>query len=298
MSARKKAYLALLLNAVLWGIAPPLAKLALAHTSPFHWLFYRFLFAAIISLPLLIWLLLKHRPQLKQILLIIGLELIGTTAVLSTFYLGLELTTATETALISQAAPIFVILGGILFLREREEKHEWIGLTLAIAGTTVLTLEPITTNASPWGNLLILTQDLLWAGYLIAAKRLYRPISKLLVSSISFWVGLVTFFPLTFLEAPASSLFTDLTIPIVLTSSLYMATFGSIIAATLYIYGQNLIEASEATLFTYLQPLISLPLAAFWLKDRLTPTTIISGLVIAVGVYLAERRPKKLVASG
>ena len=111
------------------------------------------------------------------------------------------------------------------------------------------------------------------------------------LSSLSFWIGLVSFYLLSLTEA-SGPLFAPLSVPIVLVSTLYMATFGSIVAATLYIYGQNLIEASEASLFTYLQPLISLPLAAWWLKDRLTPTTIISALIIALGVWLAERRPR------
>ena len=73
-----------------------------------------------------------------------------------------------------------------------------------------------------------------------------------------------------------------------------MGILGSPIAVSLYLYGQDKIEASEATLFSYLQPLIYIPLAVFWLGEKIIPAQLIGLAIIAAGVYLAERRPSKL----
>ncbi len=299
-SNRKKAYLALIAVVILWGIAPPLVKLALPYTTPFRWLFYRYLIAAPLSLPLLIYLLAKYRPSLKHLCHIVILELVGTTAVLAALYEGLKLTSATEASLISAAAPVFVVLGGLMFLKEKQSPIEWIGLSLSVAGTTVLTLEPMTqsylslSGSSLTGNALIILQNLLWAAYLIIAKKTYQHTNKLLITSLSFWVGLISFYFLSLLNGPIP-LLAELSIPIVTISAIYMATLGSIIAATLYLYGQNLIEASEASLFNYLMPLVSLPLAMWWLHEKITLVTLLSAIAIAIGVYLAEtknRQPK------
>lgn len=297
MSARHKAYIALLINALLWGIALPLVKLALPYTTPFRWLFYRYLFAAPASLPFLLYYWIKIKPSLKQLITIIILELIGTVLVLGLLYAGLKLTSALNAALISNTIPIFVTLGGILWLKEKQEKREWLGLSLAIAGTTILTLEPLTAAAGHsgsvplLGNSLILLQSLIGAAYLLLAKTHYRSLPKLLISSLSFWLSLISFYILSLIQSPGS-VWTDLSTPIVLVAALYMGILGSLVAATLYIYGQNLIEASEASLFTYLQPLISIPLSIWWLNDKLSPSIILGIIVIACGVYLAERRPK------
>jgi len=301
---RKVAYLALLINVILWGVAPPLVKLALPHTTPFRWLFYRYLFAAPLALPFLIFYLVQAKLSIKTLLQIIGLELIGTTAVLAALYEGLKLTSAIEASLITATAPVFVTIGGILFLKEKEERNEWIGLALALAGTILIALEPILTGRnqtatfSLLGNGLILLQNILWAMYLLMAKKVYKKLPKLMVTSISFWVGLISFWILS-LSQNTVPLFADLATPIVATSALYMAVFGSIIALTCYIYAQNVIEASEATLFGYLQPLVSIPLAIWWLNDRLQTPSIIAMVIIAIGVFLAESRPgKSTKASG
>ena len=73
-----------------------------------------------------------------------------------------------------------------------------------------------------------------------------------------------------------------------------MSLFGSIIAYFTYTYGFSLIEASEATLFTYLQPLFTAPLAVFWLKESVRPPFIIGAVFIALGVFLTEYKPKKM----
>jgi drug/metabolite transporter (DMT)-like permease len=72
-----------------------------------------------------------------------------------------------------------------------------------------------------------------------------------------------------------------------------MATFGSIIGLTAYFAGQARMEASEAGLFTYLQPLVYIPLAWFWLGERATWPMLVAVLCVIAGVGAAElpRRP-------
>jgi drug/metabolite transporter (DMT)-like permease len=105
------------------------------------------------------------------------------------------------------------------------------------------------------------------------------------------WVGAASFVLLSLPSGnPLSTLSTHLTVPVVLFSVVYMAVFGSIIGATTYLVGQNLIEISEASIFTYLQPVVAIPLSILWLKESLSPITILGMLIIGVGVYLSEFR--------
>src|SRR5690554_5472870 len=141
MPARKKhlsrwqSIALLLLNTVLWGAALPVVKPALSHTTPFQYLLYRFIFAALFSLPILIFYLWKKRKLWKHIPTIIGLELIGTTLALGFLYEGLARTSSLEASMIATTTPLFTTLGGILYLKEKEERHEWVGLAIALCGT-------------------------------------------------------------------------------------------------------------------------------------------------------------------
>lgn len=301
---RKRAYLALLINAIIWGAALPVVKPALSYVTPYQYLFYRYIIAVPFSIPFLVLLFQKYKPKLKTIFTILALELIPITAALSFIYEGLKRTTSLEATLIANASPIFIIIGAVLFLHEKEERHELMGLILAIAGVTLLTLEPVISGRnhlgfSFTGNLLVLGHNLCWSSYVLLAKRFYKNVSKLLVGFLSLWVGLISFFLLTLLTSPATNsglikeALLNLSIPSVLFASIYMAILGSIVAVPAYIYGNSLIEASEASLFAYLQPVITIPLATLWLKEPINFTIILALILSTSGVFLAERRPKK-----
>ena len=299
MTARTKAYLALLTTAIIWGAAFPIIKPSLSVISPYQFLYFRYLIAAPLTLPVLVYFLYKLKPKLKTILKITLLELFGAPLALSILYLGLSKTTALEASLIGATSPILVTLGGILFLKEKEEKLEWIGLSLAFLGSLILVLEPIfsgqklTSYFSLTGNLLIFLYNLMITAYYLTIKRVYAKLPKFFVTSLSYLVSLIAFTLFLPLINQSRSI-SLLTIPSVIQASAYMAIFGSIIALTARIYGQNLIEASEASLFTYLQGVVVIPVAYLLLNETPNLTMIIAMLIISLGVILGEYRPKKL----
>jgi drug/metabolite transporter (DMT)-like permease len=308
--ARWKSYSFLLLNTLVWGLSFIAVKPALEFTTPFRYLMYRFILASLLCLPI-IWFYLRqgHRVTVTQILKIAGIEVIGTIFCLGVLYLGLRQTTALEANLISSASPLFVTLGGIWILKEREEKHEWLGLALALSGTLLLIVLPLfqsmggLRHVSVLGNLLILSSLIGNMVYIPLAKRYYAGIPKLFGTSIGFLVGAVSFslISLTEMSGSLTQLWQiariETQIPEVQTASIYMAVFGSIIGLTALIKGQDGIEVSEATLFGYLSPLVYLPLGYLILKEAPTPIQILGLSLTLVGVWIAEqrirRRPRK-----
>jgi drug/metabolite transporter (DMT)-like permease len=306
--ARKKpsrltSYFFLLINVICWGAALIVVKPAFDVTTPFRFLFYRYGLAVLFSLPLLFHYL-PSIKKLKQTLITITLlELFGTTFALSLLYFGLDRTSAIEASLIATTLPIFISVFGVWLLKEKQEKHEIVGLITALAGTLLLTIFPLmygimqstVGKVSIQGNLLIVAQNTAIALYYILAKKKYAKLPKLFVTTISFYVGLVSFFILSLFEAGSMGslqqlIITDWQFPSVWIASGYMALFGSIIGLTAYIKGQDGIEASEASLFTYLDPLVYIPLGILLLGERVFPLQIISVLIILTGVVLAERR--------
>lgn len=293
---RLLAYSALIANTIIWALAFPIVKMGFNFgLTPTFFLFARFAIALIFSLPILFWLLatksVRKQITFKNIITIIALELLGTFAALWLLYEGVAHTSAIASSLIAITWPVFVVLGGIWFLHEHQEKHEWKGLALAIAGTLFLVLAPLFQNGfriegSAFGNFLILSQNLAIAAYYLLAKKFYKNLNKWLVTHISFWVGTISFG--TVLIVTKAPLIISGTWPLI--SVFYMAIFGSIIALTLYLLGQNKIEASEASLFTYLQPILSLPLAIYLLGETLSPIHIIGSFLILTGVFIAEKK--------
>ena len=302
---RRNSIFALLISVVCWGAALPIVKPALDTTSPFLFLFYRFVFAAIFSFPILIHYWPKVDRKHHAIFKIIISESIGTVLGLSLLYAGLERTSAIEASLIATTTPIFITIGAVLFLKEKMERHEILGLFVAFIGTIILTAEPLLSgrslqlSGSMGGNLLVFAQNIVTAVYFLVAKKHYKGIPKLFVTSISFYIGLVAFFIIDWVIANHSiSTFTqmvrnDLSMPSVYWAVLYMAIFGSIVGLTAYFRGQDGIEASEASIFTYLHPLVFIPLSVLWLKESISMTAMVAVVLIGIGVVLAEVRTQR-----
>ncbi len=299
--SRSLAYLALILNAAIWGAALPIVKPALEYVTPYQYLFYRYLIGTIFIFPLFIYLIKRHPLKPRQLLIIIALESLVMVIGHSLLYLGLDLTTSLEASIIGITSPVFITLGGLFFLKEKEERHEAVGLFIALAGTLIVTLEPYLSSnrlslGGTQGNLLVLSYVLIWTFYNLVAKRIYPKINKLLITSIGLFSSTLALGFLVLLDQPLSPLaalnfHTNLLFqPSVLFASLYMGTLGTIAAVSLYIYGLSHIEASEASLFSYLQPLVAIPLAVVWLSEPFSLLSSAGLIFIAFGVIIAQIR--------
>ncbi len=305
--SRWQAYGLLLINVILNAVALPLVKPAFDVTTPFRFLFYRFTLAAIINIPILWHFFTAHKLSLKKFGMIILIELLGSTFTLGVLYLGLARTTSLEANLIATASPIFTILAGVIYLREKEERHEWFGLLLAFTGTLMIIVLPILTGKSSFsfmsftGNALIMLQNITGALGLILAKKYYKEIPKLLVTGIASWLAMICFAGLAFWELGTKQsqfmqvIAGDWTHQSVWLAVGYMSIFVTMLASTAYLKGQECIEASEASLFSYLSPLVFLPVSIFVLHEGVNPLHILGLVVILVGVVIAEVRVRRLV---
>lgn len=305
MSKRSKAYLFMLISTLAWGAFLPIVKLGFndSDITPYRYLFYRFVLAGILATPVVIYYWRRLRRPQQAVGKIIALEILQTSLGMSLLYLGLAQTSALETNLIATSLPLFIIVGGIFFLGEKQDHREWLGLCLALLGTMIITLEPLwhgidNFNGSLSGNLLVLGYNVVTAAYFLLAKKHYRRLPKLFISGISFYLGAVTFGLLSLLEAGASwtnlvqAVSLDLGSTLVWGVILYAAVFGSIIGLTAYIKGQDGIEASEASLFTYLQPAIYIPLGYVLLGETSSFWQIFALAIIVGGVYIASNKRK------
>ncbi len=71
---------------------------------------------------------------------------------------------------------------------------------------------------------------------------------------------------------------------------LYMAIISGVLAYIVFQMGLKHIEASEASLFYYIQPLLGIPIAIAFLGETVSYIYIIGAIVTAFGIYLAEKR--------
>lgn len=296
--SRKLAYLALLVTSVIWGFAPPVIKYSLNFISPVVFLFYRFLFTSMIFIIPLIVRLIKLKPSLKELFDYLWIGFIGTPLSLYLLFVGIQKTSAIEASLISIISPILVVIGGVLFLKEKVTKMEQLGIILALAGTIMALVQPIFESGGAIGknisgNLLVLLGTITWAGFTLLTKKQNKKLDSFTLSSSSFILGLILITPLIFFEgnlnfASQFSYFSN-NLSVFL-GIVGMVVFGSVIAYTTYIYGVSKIEASEATIFTYLQPVFAIPFSMIFLKETVSLYFWVGAFFIMAGVFICEYR--------
>lgn len=301
MNKRLKAYLLLLLTAIIWGIASPVIKYTVAQISPFTFLFYRFLITTVVFLPAFVIIAKREKETLSSLLKIAPLGFLGVTLTLSLIFLGLERTTALDASVLIGLAPIFITVAGVLFLSERVTKLEATGISLAFAGSLVMVAQPLIEGGSfasknLIGNLLIIASNLSWTAYVILSKEEFKKHSPYIITATSFFTGLVTIIPFALFEQGIKLFnYQELVFSSgALWGVAYMSLASSVVAYLTFQLGLKLIEASEATLFAYLQPIFAAPLAVFWLGEKITFPFLAGVAIIAFGVSLAEYRPRLL----
>lgn len=293
--ARRLAYLALTLNAIIWGAAFPIIKPALDVLSATEYLYLRFLVAGIVALPIFLYFFFQFRPRLSYLLKVLLIELGGTVIPLLILYEGLARTSALEASLIGATGPIFIVLGGMWVLGERETKREWQGLALSLFGSLLIVSEPLLTNrlettVSMTGNLLILSYNLLNTAYVITAKKVYKKKPPFYLGSLTYLVTALVYALVLSRQSALPSLSLLITNFPVSLAVLYMAIPGTILAFLLYLYGQSKIEVSEMSLFSYLNGVLAIPTAYLLLGESPSLLNLVAITIIAYGVYRAETR--------
>ena len=322
MPTRLRSYLWLLLNVLCWGSLLVVAKPALDYVSPFRLLFYRYLWASVLALLIVSYFWFFQLPRMRSRVQTTArstrrvqktlpptstllwrsllMEVVGTGVGLSLLYTGLQRTSAIQASLIATTLPIFITLGGVWWLHEREERHESVGLVIAALATIALTLIPFFRQGqagwslSLMGSLLIIGHNVLAVWYFLRAKTWYRGWPKLVVTSMGCLVGLATFAGLAWweshlgLSAFTQSVLHDLQQPVIAQSTLFLTFIGTFLGSTAYMKGQEDIESSEASVFWYLQAGVYIPLSWFMLGERLDWVQLTCLFFVVLGVAIAE----------
>ena len=299
MSKRLQSYIYLTATAAIWGIGAVVIKVTLDHLEPFTFLAYRFILTGLVVIPLFLIELQKHGVQLKQIPEMIKLDFFGVVLHLCLIFIGIDLTSALEASVILSMVPIFTIIGGILFLREKVSKFEIWGVSIAVIGTALIVLEPIFSGeslqfANVTGNLILIGANITSTYFALQSKiDLRNHYNPWMITLVGFLIAPIFFIPLSILEQPLNQL------PAVISSIpitahlgvIYMSIISGIIAFYIRQLGFRDIDASEAGIFSYLNPVFGAPLAILWLNESINTVFIIGTFLIICGVILAEYKP-------
>lgn len=297
---RTKAYIELLIVTAIWGFAAPVIKFTLGGLPPAIFLTYRFFISFVLAIIIILFtgIKLPKKPKVLALTLFNGFLL--STVTLGLLFLGTDKTTSIDSNLISTMAPIAIAIAGVFFLKEHITKRESVGILIALSGTLITIIEPVLKFQDGFGglegNLLVFASVLTGAATAVLAKLVLRDdVDAMTATNASFMVGFLTVAPITLIfYSPAEIIRTITSTPIPYHLGVfYMALLSGSLAYYLWHKAEKSIEISEVSLFAYLYPIFGIPLSVFWLREWITPPFIVGSVIIAIGVFLAEFKPKQ-----
>jgi drug/metabolite transporter (DMT)-like permease len=109
----------------------------------------------------------------------------------ATWITSLELTTVAASVLLVSTTPIFVAVAAWWLFKERQTTTMWIGIGVALAGTTLIALAQEGGDESLLGNLLALAGGAAAGGYVLAGRAARRALGILEYAVVTYAVAAV-----------------------------------------------------------------------------------------------------------
>lgn len=202
------------------------------------------------------------------------------------FLAGLQRTSPVSATLLVATIPVFSALVAAVAGRERLTARSASGIALALLGIAVLSRFAL----PQLGDLLVLTNALSYAIYVVFAKGPLRRHGTLSVMAWVFGWGALLFAPLGGValarEAPSWS-------PGAAALVAYIVGVPTILAYGLNAWALRRASTTLVTIYIYLQPLVVAALAWVQLGQPLEVRALIAGLLILAGVTVVATAPRQ-----
>lgn len=290
----KKIYLLLGAGIFILSFSGILIKLATA--PPLIIAFYRMLFTSIIITPVFFY---KYRSHLKYFLdyrpAVVGIFLsIHFFLWMSAF----EYTSVANAVIFIAIQPLFTLLLEFLFAREDLREGVILGIIMALIGSVIISIGDLNMLFSGIrGDLLALSASFFAACYLFVGRSLrkeidYFPYIYIIYTYTAFFLGLLVLITAT----PARGYQ-----PLNYLYFLGLAVGPTLVGHSSLNYSVRFIPTTIVSLAILGEPVITTILAWIIIGEKITMVTIIGGMLIMIGIYLAvtgkNRRKKRNMLS-
>ncbi len=257
--------------------------------APMVFAFYRFILASAVFLAIIIIKRSFFRFEKNKWPLLLLLSILIYPINQIFFLVGISYTLPTHAALLYASTPVWIYWLSILRKEEQPSKRKSAGIAIALIGVIAFFVEK--GIGLKWeylfGDFLIIIAVWAWAAYSVLGRPLVKEKGAFIVTASSSIIGSLIFMPLGFYFAAE---FDYSKVSFVGWSGVaYTAVLTSVIAYTLWYWAIKQFSPSRVAVFMNLQPVIAAILAFFILSERLSGGSILSGLIILLGVFIAQK---------
>ena len=287
----------MLMAVLFWAINFPFIKIALGEFSPFALNGIRLTFASVV----LVWSLFLSKQgfgvEKRDIWKLVVLGIIGNTIYQVFFIQGINLTTASSTAIIMAMTPASVALLSSLLKHEKLHWVAWLGIVLSFIGFYLVITEQPGTFLFSWeslkGDMMIFFGNIVWAVYTVFSKPLLGRISPLKWSSLTLVVGTLFYLPFC-IPAFVRQDFGQITFKgwsILVYSGLFALAFSYVA----WYASVKRIGNSKTAIYGNVTPIMTVVFAYIFIAEKISLWQAVGALIILTGVYLTRSRSRSFI---
>lgn len=282
---------------LLWAGSSLAAKLALQTIPPMTLAFTRFSVAALLMYGIALARKVDLRVAKRDWGVFWAMGVLGLALTYLLAYQGLRLTTASNFALLHATETVFLSVLAFFFLGEALPRTKLIGIGLGLAGVYLIIANGFTIQSfshSAQGNLLIALALAFEASSSIVGKNLlarYPPLSVVTYQMLSGAVALAPFSAYELSHQIASGHPLSLPPAGALWSLLYLIIPCTVLGYLIWFSILDKCDASEMSVFLFIQPVAGAALGSYFLGDKITIFTVGGTALVLLAVGLVNRRP-------
>ncbi|MBK0065191.1 MULTISPECIES: DMT family transporter [unclassified Acinetobacter] len=283
------AFLLPMLAVLIWSLNITVTRYAADLISPVSISFYRWLIAFIILTPFMLPQVWKQRMLVRRHL--------GQLAILSAFgmvlYQGLaysaaHYTTATNMGIINAFIPVFTIFVSMFILKDIPNKFAVIGSLISFFGLIYVMsqghLSSLLNSGGHLGDGIMVIAVFFYAFYGVFLKKWQLQIPLLI--SLYVQIGFALIYHLPFVAWLGLDAINAQNGP----SVFYAGLFPSLIAPLVWMVAVQQIGPNRTSIFMNLMPVFTAIIASMWLSEQWTIYHTLGGIMILVGIVLAQKK--------
>lgn len=283
------AYALPMIAVLIWSLNITVTRYVAEFISPISISFYRWLIAFVLMSPFVLLSVWKYRTEIRQHAW--QFAVLGACGMV--FYQGLaysaaHYTTATNMGIINAFTPIFTIFISMFILKEMPTRYAVIGGILSFLGLLYVmsqgNLQSLMHLAGHWGDLLMILAVFLYAFYGVFLKKWQIQIP--LLTSLYVQIAFALLFHLPFVFVLGLDAINSQNVG----SVLYAGVFPSIVAPLVWMMAVQYIGPNRTSIFMNVMPIGTALIAYFWLNEAWTIYHTIGGVIILLGIALAQKR--------
>jgi drug/metabolite transporter (DMT)-like permease len=292
----RAAYLGLTLTAIIWGSSFVATKIALREMTPAVIAFLRFAMGVFVLLVILLRRAQVNRFTIRELPSLCVLGVLGITFHQWLQANGLQTASASVTSWIVATIPVFVALLGWIFLREGMTVPRVLGIVLSALGVLIVVGNGdfnslIDGGFGTPGDRLIAISAVNWAAFIVLNRQLFNKDADVNTrSSVVLWtmtIGWILLIPWVIADGGLRDL-QDVSLQGWLALT-FLGVVCSGVAYFLWFRALEQIDATQAGVFLYLEPIVTVVLAGMILGEPISAAIIFGGVAILLGVWLVNR---------